>query len=52
MDAGYGHYRARVVDEHRELAVLLRSGDRRTLDRRAAEHVDSARRSLLADLAT
>ncbi|WP_327064469.1 GntR family transcriptional regulator [Kitasatospora sp. NBC_01302] len=52
VDAGYGHYRARVVDEHRELAVLLRSGDRRTLDRRAAEHVDSARRSLLADLAT
>ncbi len=52
VDAGYDHYRARVVDEHRELAVLLRSGDRRTLGRRAEEHVDSARRSLLADLST
>ena len=52
VDAGYDHYRARVVDEHRELAVLLRSGDRRTLACRAEEHVDSARRSLLADLST
>jgi DNA-binding GntR family transcriptional regulator len=52
VDAGYDHYRARVVDEHRELAQLLRSGDRRTLARRAEEHVDSARRSLLADLST
>ncbi|CDR01727.1 GntR family transcriptional regulator [Streptomyces iranensis] len=49
-DAGYDHYRARVVDEHRELAALLRSGDRRTLARLAEEHVDSARRSLLAGL--
>ncbi|CAL9517279.1 putative D-xylose utilization operon transcriptional repressor [Streptomyces sp. enrichment culture] len=50
VDAAYDHYRARVVDEHRELAALLRSGDSRTLARRAEEHVDSARRSLLAGL--
>ncbi|KES04901.1 GntR family transcriptional regulator [Streptomyces toyocaensis] len=50
-DAGYDHYRARVVDEHRELAALLRSGDPNTLARLAEEHVDSARRSLLAGLA-
>ncbi|MEU6174702.1 GntR family transcriptional regulator [Streptantibioticus parmotrematis] len=50
VESGYDHYRARVVGEHRELAGLLRSGDRRTLARRAEEHVDSARRSLLADL--
>ncbi|AJZ84904.1 GntR family transcriptional regulator [Streptomyces sp. AgN23] len=47
---GYEHYRARVVDEHHELATLLRSGDRETLARRAEEHVDSARRSLLTGL--
>jgi DNA-binding GntR family transcriptional regulator len=39
-----------VVDEHRELAALLRSGDPGTLARLAEEHVDSARRSLLAGL--
>ncbi|MEU6389103.1 GntR family transcriptional regulator [Streptomyces sp. NPDC046939] len=50
VDAAYDHYRARVIDEHRELAALLRSGDIRTLARRAEEHVDSARRSLLAGL--
>lgn len=50
VDAAYDHYRARVVGEHRELAALLRSGDSRTLARRAEEHVDSARRSLLAGL--
>ncbi|MEV6116262.1 GntR family transcriptional regulator [Streptomyces sp. NPDC052109] len=44
---GYEHYRARVVDEHRELVTLLRSDDRETLARYAEEHVDSARRSLL-----
>ncbi|MDI6520344.1 GntR family transcriptional regulator [Streptomyces coelicoflavus] len=49
-DTGYDHYRARVVDEHRELAALLRSGDHRTLARVAEEHVDAARRSLLAAL--
>ncbi|MEU0876391.1 GntR family transcriptional regulator [Nocardia brasiliensis] len=48
--AGYEHYRDRVIDEHRELAELLRSGDRDTLARCAEEHVDSARRSLLAHL--
>jgi DNA-binding GntR family transcriptional regulator len=47
---GFEDYRARVVDEHRELAALLRSDDRETLARRAEEHVDSARRSLLAGL--
>ncbi|WP_129311529.1 GntR family transcriptional regulator [Streptomyces sp. L2] len=49
---GHEHYRARVVDEHRELAALLRSDDRETLARRAEEHVDSARRSLLAGLSS
>ena len=49
-DTGYDHYRARVVDEHRELAALLRSGDHRTLARVAEEHVDAARRSLLVAL--
>lgn len=47
---GYQHYSARVVDEHRELSALLRAGDAETLGRAAQEHVDSARRSLLADL--
>ncbi|WP_030177962.1 GntR family transcriptional regulator [Streptomyces sp. NRRL S-813] len=47
---GHEHYRARVVDEHRELAALLRADDRETLARRAEEHVDSARCSLLAGL--
>ncbi|QMU76766.1 GntR family transcriptional regulator [Streptacidiphilus sp. PB12-B1b] len=50
IDLGYEHYRARVVDEHRELAELLRSDDHETLARRAEEHVHSARRSLLACL--
>jgi len=44
------HYRARVVHEHRELAALLRSDDRETLATVAEEHVDSARRSLLAHI--
>ncbi|MEV6054469.1 GntR family transcriptional regulator [Streptomyces sp. NPDC052107] len=47
---GYEHYRARVVDEHRDLVTLLRSDDRQTLARRAEEHVDSARCSLLTSL--
>ncbi len=47
---GYEHYRARVVAEHRELVTLLRSDDRETLARRAEEHVDSARHSLLTHL--
>ncbi|MFD8788424.1 GntR family transcriptional regulator [Kitasatospora sp. NPDC059599] len=47
-----GRYRALVVDEHRELARLLRAGgDAEELGRLAAEHVDAARRSLLALLA-
>ncbi|RDI68214.1 GntR family transcriptional regulator [Nocardia pseudobrasiliensis] len=47
---GYDYYRDRVIDEHRELATLLRSTDRDALARCAEEHVDSARRSLLAHL--
>ncbi|MEV7027443.1 GntR family transcriptional regulator [Kitasatospora sp. NPDC093558] len=44
-----GRYRALVADEHRELARLLRAGAAEdVLDRLAAEHVDVARRSLLA----
>ncbi|MFJ2578082.1 GntR family transcriptional regulator [Kitasatospora aureofaciens] len=44
-----GQYRALVVDEHRELARLLRQGGAaEELDRLAGEHVDVARRSLLA----
>ncbi|MEV6538430.1 GntR family transcriptional regulator [Streptomyces sp. NPDC051665] len=50
ITVGYEHYSARVVDEHRELARLLRSGDRETLARCAEEHVDAARRGLLAHL--
>ena len=50
VESGYGHYRARVVAEHRELVALLRGTDADALARAAAEHVDSARRSLLADL--
>lgn len=47
---GFTHYRARVVDEHRELATLIRSGDRDTLARTAEEHVTRAHRGLLAHL--
>ncbi|MFI1919667.1 GntR family transcriptional regulator [Nocardia sp. NPDC020380] len=47
---GYEHYRQRVVDEHRELVTLLRSGTPEPLARYAEEHVDEARRSLLAQL--
>ncbi|MEU6586892.1 GntR family transcriptional regulator [Nocardia sp. NPDC046763] len=50
VTTGDDHYRAHVVDEHRELAALLRSGDPDALARCAEEHVDAARRSLLADL--
>jgi DNA-binding GntR family transcriptional regulator len=50
VESGYDHYRARVVDEHRELAALLRGGDEQSLARCAEEHVDSACRTLLADL--
>ena len=47
---GHQHYRERVVNEHRELAALLRSGDRAAVAATAEEHVDAARRSLLAGL--
>ncbi|PRY37471.1 GntR family transcriptional regulator [Umezawaea tangerina] len=47
---GFEHYSARVVEEHRELAALLRSGKVATLARRAEEHVHSARQALLAHI--
>lgn len=47
---GHEHYRARVLPEHRELAALLRSGNRETLAAVAEEHVDCARRNLLTHL--
>jgi len=43
-------YRALVVDEHRHIANMLRDGDVQKLERLVGEHVDSARRSLLAAL--
>ena len=49
--SGFENYRTRVVAEHRELAALIRDGDPDELSRVAEEHVHSARRSLLADLA-
>jgi DNA-binding GntR family transcriptional regulator len=48
IELGAEHYRARVVDEHRELVDLLRGTDREALARRAEEHVESARESLQA----
>jgi DNA-binding GntR family transcriptional regulator len=50
VEADFEHYRTRVVPEHRELVALMRAGDREALARCAEEHVDSARRSLLAHL--
>jgi DNA-binding GntR family transcriptional regulator len=50
VSLGFENYRTRVVEEHRELAALLRDGDPGELARVAEEHVDSARRSLLAKL--
>ncbi|MEU4409156.1 GntR family transcriptional regulator [Streptosporangium sp. NPDC023963] len=50
VSVGSGHYRGRVVAEHRQLALLIRSGDPETLARVAEDHVHSARRALLADL--
>ncbi|MDR7277832.1 GntR family transcriptional regulator [Catenuloplanes atrovinosus] len=47
---GFAHYRARVVTEHRDLATLIRSGDRDTLAHTAEEHVTTAHRGLLAHL--
>lgn len=47
---GYEHYRERVVAEHRELVTLLRSADHESLARCAEQHVDTARRNLLAHL--
>jgi DNA-binding GntR family transcriptional regulator len=44
-------YLARVVVEHEQLAVLIRSGDLDLLARTAEEHVHSARRALLTHLA-
>ncbi|MGW4401634.1 GntR family transcriptional regulator [Amycolatopsis nivea] len=50
VSLGHEHYRARVVAEHRELAELIRSGDRERLAQVAEAHVHSARESLLAGL--
>ncbi|QRP48302.1 GntR family transcriptional regulator [Amycolatopsis sp. FDAARGOS 1241] len=50
VSLGHSQYRSRVVAEHRELAALIRDGDVAELDRVAADHVDSARRRLLAEL--
>jgi DNA-binding GntR family transcriptional regulator len=47
---GHEHYRARVVDEHRELAELLRAKDSARLASVAEDHVHSARRALVASL--
>jgi DNA-binding GntR family transcriptional regulator len=47
---GYEHYRRRVVPEHRELADLIRTGDRARLAQIAEEHVLIAQRELLAAL--
>jgi len=44
------HYRAVVVDEHREIVRLLRAGDGDAVARYAEEHVQSARRVLVAAL--
>ncbi|WP_033290594.1 GntR family transcriptional regulator [Amycolatopsis jejuensis] len=50
VSLGHEHYRARVVAEHRELAELIRAGDRDRLGRVAEEHVHTARESLLTEL--
>lgn len=52
VSLGHEHYRARVVAEHRELAELIRSGDRERLAQVAEHHVESARESLLDRLRT
>ncbi|MDQ0376430.1 GntR family transcriptional regulator [Amycolatopsis thermophila] len=44
------HYRTRVVDEHRELATLLRAGRVEGLGDLAEEHVQSACRGLISSL--
>jgi DNA-binding GntR family transcriptional regulator len=44
-------YRSRLVTEHWQLAALLRSRDVTTLAKVAEDHVDSARRALIARLA-
>jgi DNA-binding GntR family transcriptional regulator len=46
-----GHYRGIVVDEHRELVALLRTGDPDAITRFAEEHVHSARSALVSALA-
>lgn len=52
VSLGHEHYRARVVAEHRELAELIRRGDRGRLARVAEQHVESARESLLERIQT
>jgi DNA-binding GntR family transcriptional regulator len=47
---GQDNYRAVVVDEHRELIKLLRTGDAEAITRFAEEHVHSALRVLVQSL--
>lgn len=47
---GYHHYRAVVVDEHREIVRLLDAGDAAEVTRFAEEHVHSAMRVLVGQL--
>ena len=44
-------YRSRLITEHWQLATLLRDKDLKTLAKVAEDHVDSARRALVARLA-
>ncbi|TCO50752.1 GntR family transcriptional regulator [Actinocrispum wychmicini] len=44
------HYRAIVVDEHREIVAMLRRGDPEAASRYAEEHVHEARAVLVAAL--
>ncbi|MFJ6673154.1 GntR family transcriptional regulator [Actinosynnema sp. NPDC091369] len=48
---GHHDYRAVVVDEHREIVRLLDAGDADEVTRFAEEHVHSAKRVLVAQLA-
>jgi DNA-binding GntR family transcriptional regulator len=47
---GHHHYRAVVVDEHREIVRLLDAGDARAVTEFAEEHVRSALRVLVGQL--
>jgi DNA-binding GntR family transcriptional regulator len=51
IEVSQQEYLAHVTGEHRDLAELIRDGDKEVLARTAEEHVHSARRALLAHLA-